>query len=71
MSKEAKLLFISLGLFILAIVYMYVSSNYKCNTIEYQNLTGMHQETVCQWNKKPTCWDKYSTEQQAILNCEK
>ena len=71
MSKEAKLLFISLLLLVLGVAYMYVSQHYTCFTFEYQNLSGTHSKTVCEWNKPSTCWDMYSTEQQAIQHCER
>jgi hypothetical protein len=49
MSKELKMLLITMTLFIGGIVYMYVSQHYKCSTIEYQDLGGAHSVDVCEW----------------------
>jgi len=70
MSKELKLLLVSLLLIVLGIGYMYWQQNYTCSTYEYQDLTGTHSVSECTKNKPKTCWDNYSTEAQAIINCE-
>jgi len=70
MSKELKLLIISLLFIVLSVGYLYWHKNYTCSTIEYQDLQGTHSISECNKNKPKTCWDNYPTEQQAILNCE-
>jgi hypothetical protein len=52
MSKELKMLLITMTLFIGSIVYMYVSQHYKCETIRYQDLSGTHSKDVCEWVNK-------------------
>jgi hypothetical protein len=47
MSKDAKLLFISLGLFLLVCTIVIFNSKYECNEIKYQNLDGVHTKTIC------------------------
>lgn len=49
MSKELKMLIISLGLLFFAVTYIYVSAHYRCETIKYQDLSGTHSEQVCEW----------------------
>jgi hypothetical protein len=51
MSKELKMLLITMALFISSITYMYVSQHYTCQTIEYQDLKGTHTEDICKWEK--------------------
>jgi hypothetical protein len=51
MSKELKMLLITMALFIGGVVYMYVSQHYTCQTIKYQDLHGTHSESVCTWEK--------------------
>lgn len=71
MSKELKLLLISLLCLVLGIGYMYWQQNYTCSTVEYQDMKGTHSINECTNNKTTkTCWDKYTTEVDAILNCE-
>jgi hypothetical protein len=70
MSKELKLLIISLICLTLGIVYLYWNQNYTCSTIEYQDLQGTHSISECTKNEPQTCWDKHPTEVDAILNCE-
>jgi hypothetical protein len=70
MSKELKLLLISLLCLVLTVGFIYWQQNYTCSTIEYQDLQGTHSMSECTKNKPKTCWDNYPTEQQAILNCE-
>jgi hypothetical protein len=49
MSKELKLLLISFGLIIAGIAYSYVTSHYKCETVRYQDLSGEHSRSTCEW----------------------
>lgn len=51
MSKELKMLLITMTLFIAGVIYMYVSQHYhyRCETIAYQNLSGEHSMDVCEW----------------------
>lgn len=49
MNKDLKMLLITMTLFIIGIVWMYVSQHQRCGTIEYQNLSGTHSENVCEW----------------------
>lgn len=49
MSKELKMLLITMTLFIGGIVLIYVTQHYKCATIEYQDLGGAHSVDVCEW----------------------
>jgi len=70
MSKDAKMLFISLALFFIACVIIIFNSQQDCNTIEYQDLNGTHSTYECQDKKPATCWDKYATEALAIQMCE-
>lgn len=51
MSKELKMLLISMTLFIAGIALMYVSQHYKCGVVGYQDLSGSHSESVCTWEK--------------------
>jgi len=30
---------------------LYVFQHYKCDVVEYQNLSGPHSERVCTWEK--------------------
>lgn len=48
-SKELKMLLITMTLFIGGIVLIYVTQHYKCATIEYQDLGGAHSVDVCEW----------------------
>jgi hypothetical protein len=48
-SKELKMLLITMALFVGGVVYMYVSQHYKCETIEYQDLGGAHSMDICEW----------------------
>jgi hypothetical protein len=70
MSKDAKMLFISLGLFFIACVVIIFNSQQDCRTIEYQDLNGTHSQYECHDKKPATCWDKYATEDLAIQMCE-
>lgn len=49
MNKDLKMLLITLGLAIAGIVYAYTTSHYKCETIRYQDLSGTHSKSVCEW----------------------
>jgi hypothetical protein len=70
MSKEAKMLIVSMILMVAGIALLYFTQNYSCTTIEYQNLSGTHSITECSKNKPKTCWDNYATEELAIQQCE-
>jgi len=70
MSKDAKMLFISLALFFIACVIIIFNSQHDCGTIEYQDLSGTHSQYECHDKKPATCWDKYATEALAIQMCE-
>lgn len=70
MSKEAKLLFISLLLMVLGVGLLYWTQNYECTTVEYQDLQGTHSKTDCHVKPPVTCWSKYQTEELAIQMCE-
>jgi len=70
MSKELKLLIISLTLMLVGIGLLYWTQNYTCSIVEYQDLHGTHSINECTKNKPKTCWDKYPTEELAIENCE-
>ena len=59
MSKEAKMLFISLGLFFIACVIMIFNSQQDCRTIEYQDLNGTHSQYECHDKKPATRWEKH------------
>jgi hypothetical protein len=47
MSKEAKLLFISMALVVLGAIALWLSAR-TCDTIEYQDLDGTHTMQVCE-----------------------
>lgn len=47
MSKDAKLLFISLGLFLLVCTVAIFNSKYECHEVRYQNLDGPQTKTIC------------------------
>jgi hypothetical protein len=47
MSKEAKLLLISIVLVILGAVVLVLSAR-ECDTIEYQDLDGTHTMQICE-----------------------
>ncbi len=51
MNKELKMLLISLGLLIGLVVYIYISQHYSCHEERYQNLSGEHSNSVCEWTK--------------------
>jgi len=70
MSKDAKMLFISLGLFLLMCIIIIFNSQYECYKVEYQNLNGTHSRQECHSKKELNCWDQYSTETEAIKMCE-
>jgi len=70
MSKELKMLLISIFLLIGTVVITYLTQNYQCDKVEYQDLNGTHTKTECHKKKAETCWDKYATEQLAIQQCE-
>lgn len=48
MSKDAKLLFISLGIFAVTILIIIMNSKFYCYDVEYQNLDGVHTKRVCE-----------------------
>jgi lipopolysaccharide export system protein LptC len=47
MNKELRLLLVSLLLVVLSIGYFYWKNNYTCETVRYQDLSGVHSEEVC------------------------
>jgi hypothetical protein len=51
MSKELKMLLVSLTLLVLSVAGMYVMQHYSCTTVGYQNLSGAHEMQVCEWTK--------------------
>jgi hypothetical protein len=69
-NKDAKMLFISLGLFFIACILLVFNSQRECTTIKYQDLQGTHSKYECHDKKPATCWDKYATEALAIQMCE-
>jgi hypothetical protein len=70
MSKEAKLLFVSLFLLVFAVVLIYLDQHYECGVVEYQDLKGIHSKTECHEKPPANCWSKYKTENDAITACE-
>lgn len=70
MSKEAKMLFISLGLMVVGIFLLFVNHNYNCHQLEYQTLEGTRYKMVCEEKPDPNCWNNYKTEDEAIQACE-
>lgn len=48
MSKEAKLLLVSLGMFALALFLIIMNTKFYCYDVEYQNLEGVHTKRVCE-----------------------
>jgi hypothetical protein len=71
MSKELKMLIVSLLGLILGIIFMYWQQNYECSTIEYQDLQGTHSQYECHKKLPANCWNQYHTEDAAIKACEK
>ena len=70
MNKDLKLLLISLLCLGLVVAYLYWQENYTCTTSQYQDLQGTHTVSKCTKDTPKNCWDNYSTEHEAILNCE-
>jgi len=70
MSKDGKMLFITLFLFLVICVILIFNSEKDCSTIKYQDLHGTHSQYDCHDKKPATCWDKYATEELAIQMCE-
>ena len=52
MNKELKLLIISLILLIIGIGYIYMSQHQKCYEVGYQDLSGSHSKTICEWSNE-------------------
>jgi hypothetical protein len=50
-SSEAKMM-IATGLVLASLATLiYTFQHYTCKTVEYQNLSGSHSESVCTWKK--------------------
>lgn len=48
MNKDLKMLLISLGLLFVTVLIIYLTTNYSCYTVRYQNLEGTHSKQVCE-----------------------
>jgi hypothetical protein len=48
MNKDLKMLLISLSLLFITVLYIYLTTNYSCHTVKYQNLDGTHSKEVCE-----------------------
>lgn len=70
MNKDLRLLLISLFAMFLVTVLLYVTNNYNCGQLEYQNLEGTQHQWVCEKKPDPNCWNNYRTENEAIEACE-
>lgn len=70
MSKEAKMLFISLLLMVVGVILLYLNQNYECSVVEYQDTYGTHSQTECHKKPPANCWSNYKTEDDAITACE-
>ena len=70
MSKDAKVMLITLGLFFAVCVILIFNSQQECSVIEYQDLKGTHSQYECHQKPPANCWSKYKTEDDAILACE-
>jgi hypothetical protein len=49
MNKELKMLLISIVALVVVLLFVNALESQRCETVEYQNLSGAHSEKVCEW----------------------